>query len=154
MISIRPALVLASSANAVAIDAIPSPQLSTMASDQNTRQSVIDREWRRKPAFNGNERIDPSIAGNVQFAWRPLSAKICGCKLGWREQQVGTGVDRSPVFLLRPREERVVGSETCLHVCYRDARGESRKRAPQRTRGVALHDDEVRGRLQSRKACG
>jgi len=122
-----------------------------MASHQDTRQSVIDREWRRKLAFNRNERIDPSIAGNVQFPWRPLSSKICGCELSWCEEQVGTGVDRNPVFLLRPREERVVGSEARLHVCHRNACGESRKRASQRTRGVALHDDEVGGRPQSRK---
>jgi hypothetical protein len=72
--------------------------------------------------------------------------KIRSRKQGRREQQVGAGVDRRTVFLLRPRHGRVMAAQAGFDVRDRDSGSERREGATESARRVSLDDEQI-GRL-------
>ena len=73
-----------------------------------------------------------------------LRVKICRSRFRGGEQQVGSGVDGGAIFLLGPRQTRIVGPETSFDVGDWHLRHEARQSRSQRARRVALYDKQVR----------
>jgi hypothetical protein len=122
-----------------------------MAGDQHTRGAAVAQRRRRQLPLEAEQRVDAGVAGNVNFAGYVLAAEIRGTDYGQRQQQVGLRINRRAIFLLRPRQERIVGPEARLDVRDRNARGECGERRAKRARGIALDDQQVGNFAQSRK---
>jgi hypothetical protein len=73
-----------------------------------------------------------------------LPAKVLRRRLGRREQQVRFGIDPSAILFFWPGLPQIMASQPGFDMSERNLRGDRRQRTRHRTRGVALHDHQVR----------
>src|SRR4029078_12097147 len=106
------------------------------------------------PRFYLNQSINAGIAGDVDFAGYALGFQVGGGTCGWSKQQVGFGIDGGWIFLLGPRDLRIMGPQASLDMGDGHSRGETRERSAERARRIALHTQQVEGGPQPRQERG
>jgi len=90
-----------------------------------------------------DHRIDAGVASYVDRAGHVLGAQIVGGDVGRSEEELGLGINRDPIFLLRPGKEGVMRAKAGLHMCHGNTCGEARERPAERARRVALDDQQI-----------
>ena len=108
------------------------------------RRRVADAGGEADRATTLEQRVDRGVAGDVDRAADTLSAR------GWRRPAAVGANSRSAwasiaraIFLLGPRQMRVVGPKARLDMRDRNAGGEAGERGAERARRVALDDQQV-----------
>jgi hypothetical protein len=71
-------------------------------------------------AGNGEDSIDPAVAGNVHGPPNPLAPKVCSAQFRGSEQQIAVAVDRDPEFLFGPWVFEVVAPKPCFDMGERN----------------------------------
>ena len=99
-------LPLAIATKADAIVAVPAPALPPVAGDQQARRRSGTTVASRQFCLDGQQRIDTSIAGDVDLARDLLGAQVGRGSLQSVQQQVGVPVDGNTIFLFGPGEAR------------------------------------------------
>ena len=128
------------------------PALAPMTGDEDRGDRPRRARRGGQLADHFQQRVDSGVAGDVDSAWNALAGKVEGGEVGRCEQQVGTGVDLGPIFLLRPGQGAVAGAEAGLDMGERNRGRERGAGTAERARRVALDDQQVgRGREQRSK---
>jgi hypothetical protein len=86
------------------------PAFAPMACDQDGREGPFPHRGWGQLRFDGDQRIDRGVTGDMDFSRNILCSKILGGRRGGREQQVSVRVDSGAIFLLWPRKEWVMSS--------------------------------------------
>jgi hypothetical protein len=110
-----------------------------MAGDEQPRQAAVTNPRLRQSRFDAEQCIDTAVAAEVDLAKHLLSAKVARRKLGRREQQFGSGVDRRAIVFLGPRELGIVGAKPRFDMGHWHSRSKGGEGGTKRARSVALH---------------
>jgi hypothetical protein len=117
-----------------------SPGFPSVAGDEDLAGNILSRASRGEQGYLLQQRIDARVARNVDLTGYFFRAEVGRRDLSGREQKVGLAINRDAIFFLRPRQQRVVRSETRFDVSDRNASGKACERGSKRTGCVPLND--------------
>lgn len=115
-----------------------------MGRHEQSGQLAVVARCGRQLCLDGEQCIDRRVAGDVDLSADTLRSQVRGGARRRREQQFGMRIDRGSIFLLRPRQQRIMSPQTCLDVRYRHARREAGEGTAESARGITLYEEQVR----------
>jgi hypothetical protein len=123
-----------------------------MAGDENALTCPFRLKW-RELCFGGENRVDGSIAGHVDFAGHLFGSKVRSRGGRRGEQDFRLGIDGGPILFFGPGEVRIVRSEAGFDMSDRHASGKTRQCCSEGARGIALHNQKIGAKAELSKEC-